>query len=261
FRTRYNGVILAIHRAGTRINRKIGDIVFRPNDTLFILAEKGFDKKWYHTKDFSLVSRSLDIFEKPRWKGNLALGIILLMVLFASLNIMPILLSAAVAATLMVATGILSPENAKKSIDYNVLLYIACSFGIAKAVTNSGLAHKTAEIIVSSLGTLGPAAIAAGIFVLTSLFTWVITNNAVAAIMFPVVLSVSKIINADPRPFMLTLVFAASTCFATPIGYQTNLMVYNAGNYKFTDFFKTGILLNLIVGSMVTFFIYFYFFK
>ena len=142
-----------------------------------------------------------------------------------------------------------------------MLLYIACSFGIAKAVTNSGLAHKTAEIIVSSLGTLGPAAIAAGIFVLTSLFTWVITNNAVAAIMFPVVLSVSKIINADPRPFMLTLVFAASTCFATPIGYQTNLMVYNAGNYKFTDFFKTGILLNLIVGSMVTFFIYFYFFK
>ena len=116
FRTRYNGVILAIHRAGTRINRKIGDIVFRPNDTLFILAEKGFDKKWYHTKDFSLVSRSLDIFEKPRWKGNLALGIILLMVLFASLKIMPILLSAAVAATLMVATGILSPENAKNQL-------------------------------------------------------------------------------------------------------------------------------------------------
>jgi len=261
FRTRYNGVILAIHRAGSRINKKIGDIVFRPNDTLFILAEKGFEKKWYHARDFSLVSRSLDIYEKPRWKGNLALGIIILMVVFASLKIMPILLSAAVAAILMVVTGILSSEDAKKNVNWNVLLYIACSFGIAKAVTNSGIADGIAGFIVNSLRPFGPAVIAAGIFVLTSLFTWVISNNAVAAIMFPVVLSVSRLLNTDPRPFMLALVFAASTCFASPLGYQTNLMVYNAGNYKFTDFLKIGLILNILIGTVVTLLIYFYFFS
>jgi len=260
FRTRYNGVILAIHRGGSRINKKIGDIVFHPNDTLFILAKRGFEKKWYHTRDFSLVSKSLDIFEKPAWKGNLALVIIGLMVLAASFKVLPILLAAAIAATLMVVTGILSAEDAKNSVDWNVLLYIACSFGVAKAVANSGLASVLAGFIVNVFDCFGPVCVIAGVFIITSLFTWVMTNNAVAAIMFPVVLSVADLMGTDPRPFLMVLVFAASTCFATPIGYQTNLMVYSAGNYRFTDFMKMGLVLNVIVGVVVTILAYIFYF-
>lgn len=261
FRDKYNGVILAIHRSGSRVNKKVGDIIFQPADTLFILAKKGFDKKYYHSRDFSLVSPSLDIFSKPKWKGNVALILLLLMVVSAALNIIPIVLAAALTAILMVLIGIISTEEAQKSVNWGVILIIACSFGIARAIENSGLAAVVASGLIDSLGRFGPVGVVAGLFIVTSTFTWVITNNAVAALMFPVALSITRMLELDPHPFMLTLMMGASTCFATPIGYQTNMMVYGTGGYKFSDFLKIGVWMNLLVGTMVTIMIYLLFFR
>ena len=256
FRNKYQAVILAIHRSGQRINKKVGDIVFKPGDTLFILAHRGFDKKWYNQKDFTLVSSSLDIYSKPRWKGNLALFLLLGLVLSAALELIPILLAAAFTAVLMVAVKILSPEDAQKSIDWSVLLVIASSFGIGKALENSGLSTIMADILVNISHVLGPIGIIAGVFFITSAYTMIITNNAVAAIMFPVVLSTANLLEIDPMPLMLTFVMGASACFASPLGYQTNYMVYGPGNYRFSDFLKIGLLMNLFLGASVTLIIY-----
>ena len=260
FRDTYQGVILAIHRAGSRIDKKIGDIEFQPNDTLFIMAKHGFEDRFYHDRDFALVSRSLDIYEKPQWKGNLALGLIVLMVLGASLNVVPIILGAAITASLMILFKILSVKDAKENVNWNVLLYIACSFGVAKGISNSGLSALVGETIVNVLDVFGPAGVIAGVFLLTSSFTWVITNNAVAAIMFPVVLSIAEVIPGDPRPYVITLALGASTCFASPLGYQTNLMVYSAGGYRFSDFMKLGVILNLMVGVVTIWLVYHFYF-
>ena len=253
-------MILAIHRSGSRINKKVGDIIFRTGDTLFILASKGFDRKWYNTHDFSLVSSSIDIYSKPRWKSNTALALLLAMVLSAAFNLIPIVLAAACTALLIVLLNILSLEDSQKSVDWNVLVIIACSFGIGQALENSGLAAAIADSMVNGLEFLGPLGIIAGLFFITSIYTELITNNAAAAIMFPVALSTANYLNADPRPFMITLAIAASASFATPIGYQTNLMVYNPGGYRFSDFLRVGAVMNLFVGVLTTGLVYVLFF-
>jgi len=260
FRNKYQAVILAIHRSGQRINKKVGDIVFKPGDTLFILAKKGFDKKWYNQKDFTLVSSSVDIYSKPKWKGNLALTLLLGLVLSAALNLVPILLAAACTAVLMVGLKIISPEEAQKSIDWSVLLVIASSFGIGKSLENSGLSTMIADVLVSFSDVLGYIGVIAGIFFITSSYTTIIANNAVAAIMFPVVLTTAKLLNTDIEPLMLTFVMGASACFASPLGYQTNYMVYSPGGYRFTDFLKIGLSLNIFLGISVTLLIYLLFY-
>ncbi len=260
FRTRYNAVILAIHRSGSRINKKIGDIKLQPNDTLFILAKQGFNKKYYHAMDFSLVSSSLNIYEKPKWKGNLALIILLLMIAVAALEIIPIIQAAAGAAVLMVITGILSPRDARKSVNVDVLLLIASSFGIAKGLQNSGLAYFLARYLTHSLDLFGPTGIITGLYLATSLLTWIITNNAVAAMMFPVALAIKKVSGLNIMPLMLTVAMGASSSFVTPIGYQTNLMVYSPGGYRFKDFVRIGLPIHVVVGFVTIFFINFFYF-
>ncbi len=257
FRSMYSAVILAIHRSGERVNRKVGDIIVKPNDTLFLLAGKGFEKKWYHSRDFSLVTSSLDIYEKPRWKGNLALIILAAMVISAATGLVPIIFAAAVAAVLMMATGIINPKDATTSVNWGVLILIACSFGIARGIANSGIASAVGNSLINTLSFMGPIGIIIGIFILTSAFTLLITNNAAAAIVFPIALSISKVVpGVSQKAIMLTLALGASTCFASPIGYQTNLMVYSAGGYKFSDFFKIGALMNIFVGICVIALIY-----
>lgn len=260
FRDNYNAVILAIHRSGSRINKKVGDIVFSPGDTLFILAQRGFDKRWYHSSDFLLVSSSVEFYSKPGWKSKIALILLVAMVLLAALKIIPMILAAACTAVLFIVLGIISTEAAIKSINWNVLLVIACSLGIGKALENSGLASLMAGILIKNLYFLGPVGIIAGIFFITSSYTELITNNAAAAIMFPIVLTTANILNCDPLPLLITMTIAASASFATPIGYQTNLMVYGPGGYRFTDFLKIGVFMNIFVGSGVTAMVYLLFF-
>ncbi len=261
FRTKYGAVILAIHRNGKRIKMKIGDIKLQPNDTLFLLAEKDFDKKWYHSIDFSLVSLSVDEYSKPRKKGNLALILMGAMIFSVVTGVIEsMLIAASITAGLMILFRIISLHDGKKTIDFDVLIVIASAFGIGKAIENSGLAYFIANHLINSLENFGIFGIIAGLFFITSIYTELITNNAAAALMFPISLAIAKTMNLDPKPFMIIIAIAASSAFATPLGYQTNLMVYNPGGYKFTDFIKTGTVMNILVGIVATFTVYFLFF-
>jgi di/tricarboxylate transporter len=262
FRTKYNAVILAIHRNGERIRQKVGDIEFQANDTLFLLADTNFENRWYRSSDFSLVSRSVHEYSKPAFKGNIALLLTGLMVLAVATGLIrSMLVAAAVTAGIMVLAKIISYHDARQSIDINVLLLIVAALGISRAVTNSGVADAVAGFLIRSLAPLGSAGIIAVLFFITSVYTELITNNAAAAIVFPIALATAQSMDIPAHPLMITIAIAASSSFATPIGYQTNLMVYSAGGYKFRDFFRTGAVINLITGVITTVVVWWVYFR
>ncbi|MBN2417077.1 SLC13 family permease [bacterium] len=248
FRSRYDAVIVAIHRSGEQVKKKIGDIYLKSGDTLLLLAKNDFLERWYHSSDFFLVSRSTEIPSKPHWKSWLSLAVLVLMITVMALNLLPILVAVALAAVILLVSGCISPGEARNRVDWKVLLVIASAFGIAAAMDNSGVARFLAEKLVQVMRPLGTVGILAGVYAATSFYTEIITNNAAAALLFPVALSAARQAGADPRPFFLAIAIAASASFATPIGYQTNLMVYGPGGYRFRDFLKIGVPMNIFVG-------------
>ncbi|MBN1599790.1 MAG: anion permease [Bacteroidales bacterium] len=250
FRTKYHAVILAIHRNGHRINKKVGDIVLQPNDTLFILAKKDFETRWYHSTDFSLVTASVHSFSKPKIKSNLAIIILIAMIVAVAKGLIDsMLIAAIIAAGIFLLTKTISFEEARKSIDFNVLLVIVSALGIGKAILNSGLADKSADLLFNIFEPYGIIGILIGLFLITNIYSEFITNNAAAAMVFPIAYIFSQKVPDIPiHAFMITIAIAASSSFSTPIGYQTNLMVYGPGGYKFSDYLRTGIFINLIVG-------------
>jgi len=261
FRTHYNAVILAIHRSGERIQQKIGDITLKAGDTLLILAKKDFAAKWYHTKDFYLVSRMEGLPSKPRWHAWFSFGVLTLMIFAMASSVVPILLAVSLAAMILIFSKTITPDEARKSVSWSVLLVIASAFGIAKAMVNSGVAEFMADQVVHTFGILGPVGLLIGIYLMTSIYTIIITNNAAAALSFPVVLSIAQQSGLpDQRPFFLLLAVAASASFASPISYQTNLMVYGPGGYKFSDFIKIGVPMSIFVGVVAIALISFYYF-
>jgi len=258
FRGRYNAAILAIHRSGERIQKKVGDIVLRAGDTLLILARHNFLKDWYNSNDFYLVSESEKIPSKPRWYSLFSLSILVLMILSMALNILPILASVSIAAIILVISKCITPHEARKSVEWSVLLIIASSFGIAKGLDNSGVAYFLAHKLILFVGSFGICGILAGVYFMTSLYTEIITNNAAAALLFPIAFSAAAQAGVGPRPFLIAVAIGASASFATPLGYQTNLMVYGPGGYKFKDFLKIGIPMNIFIGVVAVSLIYFF---
>jgi di/tricarboxylate transporter len=250
FRGRYNAAILAIHRSGERVRKKVGDIVLRAGDTLLLLARPTFLKDWYNSRDFYLVSESEKVPSKPRWYSVFSLSVLGLMILFMALNILPILASVCIAAVILIVSKCITPQEARKSVEWSVLLIIASSFGIARALDNSGVAYFLANKLILVVGSLGVLGILAGVYFMTSVYTEIITNNAAAALLFPIAFSAATQAGVDPRPFLIAVALGGSACFATPLGYQTNLMVYGPGGYKFKDFMKIGIPMNIFIGCV-----------
>lgn len=260
FRERYNAVIIAIHRSGGRIQKKIGDIVLNPGDTLLLLAPSNFYSKWYHSRDFYLVSNPLKVDSSPlhqKWiTGLLLLGMIALTVL----EILPLIVAAGLAAIGLIASKCISRSDAEDTIDWKVLVVIGAAFGISAAIENSGVAAFFAEKIVGLGDRFGIFGVLCGVYLLTSLYNTIITSNATAALLFPIALSSALTMGADARPFAMAVAISAAASFASPISYQTNLMVYGPGGYKFKDYLKFGIPLQMLIGILSVSLIYYYYF-
>ena len=248
FRAKYGAVIIAIHRNGERIRSKIGDVVLRPGDTLLLLADRDFMKHWYHSDDFYLISSSAVVPSKPRWQAYLAGSIFVGMVVLAATKLLPLVAAASGAALLMVLSGSISRAEARRTVDWRVLIAIASAFGIAAAIRNSGLADLLARGIGELQQSLGAFGAVVGVYAVTSLANTVITSNATAALLFPVAFSSALLAGAPVRPFAILVAIAAAASFATPISYQTNLMVYGPGGYKFRDYLRIGIPMQVLTG-------------
>ena len=247
FRTRFHAVIIALARNGERQHGKIGDMVLRTGDTLLLEARPDFIDQQGRSRDFLLVSE-VGGFHPPNHKGApVALAITIGMVILAASGVLSMLEAALVAAGLMIVSGCTSGQVARQAPDWQVLVVIATSFGVGAALQKSGAAGVLAEGIIGLAGG-SPWATLVLVFTATALRTAIATNNVAALLAFPIALSAAHHMNVDVMPFAITIMVAASASFATPIGYQTNLMVYNAGGYRFTDFVRIGLPLTLLVG-------------
>jgi len=249
FRHRYNAVILSVARNGQRLKGKIGDIQLQPGDTLLLEAQKGFLFKFRNSRDFLLVSRLENSNHVRHERASWAFAIMTAMIMLIISGYMNILPAAVLAAGAMLITGCLNMESARRSIDYQVLLVIACAFGLGIAVQKVGLADIIAgQALLIADGN--PWLMLALIYLATVLLTETITNNAAAIVMFPIAMSGAESLGVNAAPFAVAVMIAASASFITPIGYQTNLMVFGPGGYRFIDYIKLGLPLSIIVASI-----------
>ncbi|MCF7709339.1 MAG: SLC13 family permease [Verrucomicrobia bacterium] len=250
FRRRYNAVVIAVARNGERIHGKIGDIVLRPGDTLLVESHAGFIPRQKDSRDFYLVSSVENSNPVLFEKAPIAFMTLMGMVALAGLNILSMLEAAVLAAGVMLLTGCCTPSRARHNIHWNVLLVIGAALGVGAALAKTGAADAVAHTILGMSGGY-PWATLALVYIATNFFTEMITNNAAAAIIFPIAMNTAEQLSVNPIPFVMVVMIGASASFATPIGYQTNLMVYGPGGYRFSDFMKFGIPLNIIMGMVV----------
>ncbi|KHF39982.1 SLC13 family permease [Halalkalibacter okhensis] len=257
FRSKYDAGVVAVHRNDERINNKVGDIKIKPGDTLLLLANKDFLTRWSNSNDFYLLS-SIDQPEIiDAKKSYIALFTLILMILLAAFEILPMFKAAVLAVVVLFLTKTVSFEGARKYIQFDVLIVIACAIGIGIALETTGAAELIANqfvLLTKGFGVLGAVFV---VYLLTSFFTEIITNNAAAVLMFPISLHVANQLAIDPMAFFVTIAIAASASFATPIGYQTNLIVYGPGGYRFSDYLKIGIPLNLLYLLVTVSIVYF----
>lgn len=247
FRRRYQGVVMAIHRAGQRVDAKLGEVPLRVGDTLLILSDQGFRRRWEDRPDFLLISQqgATPNINGPKAVvvGLVALGIIGL----ASAGVVPILEASLMGGIVLIAARVLTPSEARSAIDLDVIVLIASAFGVAHAIEASGLAQAVAAGLVDAFEFFGPRGILTGVVLATVVMTSVITNNAAALLMFPIAIAAAESAGLNPRGFAVAVAIAASVDFLTPIGYQTNTMVYGPGGYRFGDYSRLGAPLTLAV--------------
>jgi di/tricarboxylate transporter len=255
FRGRYDAAVVAIHRAGERVSGKLGTVRLRTGDLLLVLAGDDFLLRWRDASDFGLVAPLDGAAPPPRRSRSWLVGLILVgFLVTAATGVLSVLEAALIAALAVVGLGVVTPTEARRSIDLDVLIVLAGSFGIGAAIAASGLASHIASALVS-MAPSGRGWTLLAVLIATVILTQVVTNNAAAIIMFPVALSVAASLHTDPRAFAIAVTIGASCSFLTPIGYQTNMIVSGLGGYRFADFLPLGSILTVttvaIAGTLI----------
>tara|TARA_R110000782_G_scaffold19101_9_gene52061 strand:+ start:23107 stop:24906 length:1800 start_codon:yes stop_codon:yes gene_type:complete len=248
FRNRYNGAVIAVARNGERIRGKIGDIELQGGDLLLVEADSGFAERAGNARDFLLVSSLENSTPKRHSRAPLAVAILIGMVGLATFEVFPMLLAGLIASGVMILSRCCTLTEARRSVDWSVLIVIGAALGIGKAMDKSGSALLIADTVLSVVGN-NPWIVLLAIYAVTSFMTEIISNNAAVALMFPIGQAAAQTLGVDFMPFVIGIMMAGSASFATPIGYQTNLMVYGPGGYNFRDFLRIGVPMNLTAGT------------
>lgn len=248
FRTRYGGVIVAVHRHGERLKGKLGDIRLRAGDTLLIEAPPGFARRHRDSAAFHLVTEHAGAAAPSHERAWIAIAIVVAFVVAAASGWTTTLVAAMLAAAAMLAFRCADPALAREAVDWQVLLVIGAGFGVGRAVEHSGLAEVVADVVVRMAGGGGHAALLGGVYALTWLLTSVLSNSAAAVLAFPVALRAAASAGLPFEPFTLAIAIAASCEFTTPVGYQTNLMVQGPGGYRLSDYVRFGGPLTVLCG-------------
>lgn len=259
FKNRYNAGVIAIHRNNQRIKSRVGDIVLKTGDTLLLIADQNFIDKQKHSSDFYVIKpvEAPEKLKQDSAKGWIGLIALIAMILVVTMGWLTMLEAMLVLVVLLVAFRFINPTEITSFIQFDVILLIASAFGVGAAMTESGLAQYVAgglTYLAAPFGVLGVIFI---IYFVTNTFTEVITNSAAAVLMFPIALEMANAINIDYMGLVVAIAIAASASFMTPIGYQTNLIVYGPGGYKFSDYLKVGTPLSMLIMVVACFIIYF----
>lgn len=250
FRNRYGAVVVAVNRHGQQLRQKPGEVVLQAGDTLLLEATPAFTRRYVDSHDFLMVNLVDDTpLVQPRY-ATTALGILGVMIVANALFKVDIFVSAVVAALAMVFTGCVKPKAAWRAIDFPLIIVIACSFAIGLSIGKTGVAAAVASVLMHA-GAGSPFWTLVLVYTMTMAFTELLTNNAAAILMFPIGVEAAHQLDVHPMPFIIAVMVAASASFITPIGYQTNMMVYGPGGYRFMDYVKVGTPLSIVVGVVV----------
>jgi len=251
FRSRYQAAVVAIERDGHLVEDQLGRVPIRVGDTLMLVSDPGFRNRWYNRADFLLIAEFDGRPPQATLNAWIPIALLAAVVLLAALDLVPILQGALAASFVLVALRVLTAAEAARSIDVEVIVVIAAAFGIAAATESSGLAQFVADSVVHALGGWGERGVLLGIVLATMILTELITNNAAALLMVPIGVAAASATTLDPRGVAIAVAVAASMSFLTPIGYQTNTMVYGPGGYRFTDYVRLGAPLTLLAITVI----------
>jgi len=250
----YGAFILAVHRQGENITGNFNQIRLRVGDTLLLEGPPESIRDLFEAQELINLTEP-DARPFRRSKAPIAIGAIAGVMVLATFGVLPISALAIVAATLVVALGCVKPEEAYESIQWNILMLIFGMLALGIAMEKTHAAALVVHLFASAVSGLGPVAVLSALYLATSILTEMMSNNATAILMTPIAIGLADQMGLDARPFVVAVMFAASASFSSPIGYQTNTFVYNAGGYKFVDFVKVGVPLNLMFWALATFFI------
>ncbi|MBW3560860.1 MAG: SLC13 family permease [Actinobacteria bacterium] len=252
FRGRYQAAVVAVHRDGQRIRGRIDEVRLRAGDTMLVLAGPDFPRNWKERRDFLVIAHLGGATPQATRQAPVVGLIALAMIAVATSGFMSILEAALLAAGALVVLRVLTANEVRDAIDFDVVVLIGAAFGLGAAVETTGLAQRLAAGLVTTFDGLGTPGIVFGVLLATLIITEVITNNAAAVVVFPIAMSVAATAGIDTRTMAIALAVTASCSFLTPIGYQTNTMVYGPGGYRFTDYLRLGAPLSLTVLTVVT---------
>ena len=246
FRSKYNAVIVALKRKGKLITTGIGNKIVMPGDTLLLLAKTNFAKSWSDADDFHFLSPSNFKKKQSNKDRNIIAGILAGILLCSVFQILPIYQLTLIATVILLLFKTITVTEAIKSINWNIIVLMGSAIGIGKAVEITGLANYVANFLIKTQTSLGVIGILFLFYLVTLFLTEILNNLATAALMFPIGYNISSQLELDPMMFAMITAIAASCSFLTPIGYQTNLLIYGPGGYKFTDYLKVGLPLSFI---------------
>lgn len=259
FRQLFAAIPLAVRRSGVSVGIKVSDMVIQFGDVLLMEARRRNLNQFYNSPDFIVLEK----VKKPNLRKDkmlLSVVIVLGVIALAAFNLMPIVVSSLMGCALLLVTGCISIGYIYRKMDWRVIFLLAGILPLGIAVENSGLGALIAQGIIHYIGSFPPSVIIAVLFLITTLLTSFMSNNATAILLAPIAITIAEQLGLPVKPFLITVMFAASTSFLTPIGYQTNTLVYGAGQYAFMDFVKVGGLLTLLVWILATVSISYFFF-
>jgi di/tricarboxylate transporter len=246
FRNRYNAAIVAIHRNGKRLSGRIGDITLQAGDLLLLYTGSDFRDRVEIYRDLYVVSKLRDIV-KPGKKKYYALGLIaacaLFLLIFGKISLFPALM---IIFGIMIGFNLITTQDVKREMDLNMIAILVFSLAIGQAIIKTNAGNIIATSLIGFLEPYGLIALLAGLLIITNLLASLIGNIGAISISFPLAYAMSQNLGIDGNPLFLTIAYAASAAFLTPISYQTNLIIYGPGGYKFKDFFKIGLPVNII---------------
>jgi di/tricarboxylate transporter len=244
-RENFGASVLAIRQHGTLRHSEFENIMLMPGDALLIDVPNDQIEHLTQQRVFLVVSRAgIPRFDWP--KATKALAIVLSVVVIAATGLLPIVAAAATGALMMVLSGCISTEEAYGAIEWNVVFLLAGMLSLGAAMEKTGASTMLAGGMIDGVGGFGPLALLAAFFGATMLLTEVMSNNATVALLLPIAITTAQAMDVNPQAYMFAVVFAASSSFMTPVGYQTNTMIYGPGQYRFKDFVRVGAPLNLI---------------
>lgn len=248
FLSTYGGVVLAVQQRAGGLEGAMTDITLKAGDLILVGAVAGFEDRWNasHTEFYYVLPRGASHGRPPKRRLVLSLGILVTMIAMIAMGLAPLPTVAFGGALAMVATRCIGITTARNALDLQVLLLIAAALGLGVAAEKTGLAEGLAQVL-TSMATVNPILALVGLYACTNILTELIANKAAAVLMLPVALGMATTLDADPKAFILAVAVAAAASFMTPVGYQTNLMVMAAGNYKVRDYIRVGLPISLLI--------------